>query len=166
MRITVNRSRPQRCIALPMEYMWKWDWHMKIQFRISDRATASVVWWLACWPLVPEFAGFKPVGFFQYMKKSSACLPSEGKWKNVSHAPALRHVKDRSTAVNYIRTSQIPVAFKSKGPPWHSILLYHHSHHRDNVTAPHRRPNLRNQLTLLPCPGGKTTKSTKDLWWH
>jgi hypothetical protein len=29
--------------------------------------TASVVWWLACWPLVPEFAGSIPteaVGFF------------------------------------------------------------------------------------------------------
>jgi hypothetical protein len=37
---------------------------------------------LACWPLVPEFAGSNPtevVGFFRYMKKSSACLPSEGK---------------------------------------------------------------------------------------
>jgi hypothetical protein len=30
-------------------------------------STASVVWWLACWPLVPEFAGWIPteaVGFF------------------------------------------------------------------------------------------------------
>jgi hypothetical protein len=44
--------------------------------------TASVVWWLACWPLVPEFAGSIPteaVGFFSDVKKSSACLPSEGK---------------------------------------------------------------------------------------
>jgi hypothetical protein len=44
--------------------------------------TASVVWWLACWPLVPEFAGSNPaevVGFFRYRKRSSACLPSEGK---------------------------------------------------------------------------------------
>jgi len=21
-------------------------------------------------------------------------------------------------------------------------------------------------VTLLPCPGGRTTKSTEDLWWH
>ena len=21
-------------------------------------------------------------------------------------------------------------------------------------------------VTLLPCPGGRTTKSTKDMWWH
>jgi hypothetical protein len=31
------------------------------------RLAASVVWWLACWPLVPEFAGSNPaeaVGFF------------------------------------------------------------------------------------------------------
>jgi hypothetical protein len=44
--------------------------------------TASVVWWLACWPLVPEFTGSNPaevVGFFRYMEKSSACLPLEGK---------------------------------------------------------------------------------------
>jgi hypothetical protein len=44
--------------------------------------TASVVWWLACWPLVPQFAGSIPteaVGFFSDVKKSSACLPSEGK---------------------------------------------------------------------------------------
>jgi hypothetical protein len=44
--------------------------------------TASVVWWLACWPLVPEFAGSIPteaVGFFSDVKKSSACLPSEVK---------------------------------------------------------------------------------------
>jgi hypothetical protein len=38
---------------------------------------ASVVWWLACWPLVPEFAGSIPTE--ADVKKSSACLPSEGK---------------------------------------------------------------------------------------
>jgi hypothetical protein len=26
------------------------------------------------------------------------------------------------------------------------ICAYHHSHHRDNVTAPHGRPNLRSRL--------------------
>jgi hypothetical protein len=34
---------------------------------VWGRKTASVVWWLACWPLVPEFAGSIPteaVGFF------------------------------------------------------------------------------------------------------
>jgi hypothetical protein len=39
--------------------------------------TALVVWLLA-----PEFVGSNPaevVAFFRYMKKSSACLPSEGK---------------------------------------------------------------------------------------
>ena len=34
----------------------------------------------------------------------------------------------------------------NKGPSWHSILLYHHSHHHYNVTAPHGRPNLRSRL--------------------
>ena len=36
---------------------------------------------VACWPLVPKFAGSNPaegVGFFR-VKKSLACLPSEGK---------------------------------------------------------------------------------------
>jgi hypothetical protein len=36
---------------------------------------------VACWPLVPEYAGSNPaegVGFFR-VKKSSAYLPSEGK---------------------------------------------------------------------------------------
>jgi hypothetical protein len=34
-------------------------------------STASVVWWLECWPLVPEFAGSIPteaVGFFSDVK--------------------------------------------------------------------------------------------------
>jgi hypothetical protein len=34
--------------------------------------TASVVWWLACWSLVPEFAGSIPteaVGFFSFLRK-------------------------------------------------------------------------------------------------
>jgi hypothetical protein len=42
---------------------------------------ASVVEGLACWPLVPKFAGSNPteaVGFLR-AEKSSARLPSEGK---------------------------------------------------------------------------------------
>ena len=39
------------------------------------------------------------------------------------------------------------VEFRFEGPsPWLYILLYHHSHHRGNVTAPHGRPNLRSRL--------------------
>ena len=37
---------------------------------------------VACWPLVPKFAGSNPaeaVGFLRAKKKSSARLPSEGK---------------------------------------------------------------------------------------
>jgi hypothetical protein len=45
----------------------------KVQYCLT--LTASVVWWLAYWPLVPEFAGSIPTD----VKKSSACLPSEGK---------------------------------------------------------------------------------------
>jgi hypothetical protein len=51
---------------------------------------------LACWPLVPKFAGSNPaeaVGFFR-AKKSSARLPSEGKQNRGSYVVDLRHVKD------------------------------------------------------------------------
>ena len=56
---------------------------------------------------------------FRTSKKSSACLPSEGKWKNLSHIPALRHVKEPSTSVNYECASKIPCivpSFSSRGP--------------------------------------------------
>ena len=48
--------------------------------------------------------GFKPDRsrwIFRASEKSSACLPSVGKWKNLSHVPALRHVKEPSASVNY-----------------------------------------------------------------
>ena len=51
---------------------------------------------VACWPLVPKFAGSNPaeaVGFLG-AKKSSARLPSEGKKSRRSHVVDLRHVKD------------------------------------------------------------------------
>jgi len=35
-------------------------------------------------------------------------MPSEGKWKNLSHVPALWHVKEPSTSVNYEYASKIP----------------------------------------------------------
>ena len=55
---------------------------------------------------------------FRASEKSSACLPSEGKWKNLSHVPALRHVKEPSTSVNYECASKIPCivpSFASRG---------------------------------------------------
>ena len=55
--------------------------------------------------------GFKPGRsrwIFRTSEKSSACLPSEGKWKNLSHVPALRHVKEPSTSVNYESASKTP----------------------------------------------------------
>jgi hypothetical protein len=48
--------------------------------------------------------GFKPGRtrwIFRTSEKSSTCLLSEGKWKNLSHVQALRHVKEPSTSVNY-----------------------------------------------------------------
>jgi len=48
------------------------------------------------WPLVPKFAGSTPAESFGFLrsKKSSARLPSEGKWSRQSHVADLRHVKD------------------------------------------------------------------------
>ena len=43
---------------------------------------------------------------------------SEGKWKNLSHVPALRHIKEPSTSVNYECASKIPCivpSFTSRG---------------------------------------------------
>ena len=50
---------------------------VKLQTALSGFGGLGV----ACWPLVPKFAGSNPaedVGFFR-AKKSSACLPSERK---------------------------------------------------------------------------------------
>jgi hypothetical protein len=41
---------------------------------------------------------------------------------------------------------------------------YHH--HRDDVTAPPGRPNLRSRLHYSPCQGRRTTKSGQEIWWH
>jgi hypothetical protein len=41
--------------------------YFNVDIVFTFGSTASVVWWLACWPLVPEFAGSIPteaVGFF------------------------------------------------------------------------------------------------------
>ena len=65
--------------------------------------------------------GFKPGRsrwIFRASGKSSSCLPSDGKWKNLSHVPALRHVKEPSTSVNYECASKIPSivpSFASRG---------------------------------------------------
>jgi len=68
--------------------------------------------------------GFKPGRsrrIFRASEKSSACLPSEGKWKNLSHVPALRHVKEPSASVNYECASKIPCivpSFAGRGLSW------------------------------------------------
>jgi hypothetical protein len=72
--------------------------------------TASVVYWFACLPLAPEFAGSNPVEAVESFlcKKSSACLPLEGKLNNLSHVPTLRHVKEPSNCGKLRVASQIP----------------------------------------------------------
>jgi hypothetical protein len=51
---------------------------------------------VACWPLVPKFAGSHPAEAVELLgqKKSSACLPLEGKQSCRSHVIALGPVKD------------------------------------------------------------------------
>jgi hypothetical protein len=44
---------------------------------------------------------------------------------------------------------------------WYFMFM-DHPPYRDNVTAPHGRPNLRSR----PPPGGETTKSIRDMRWH
>jgi hypothetical protein len=62
--------------------------------------------------------GFKTVGFF-LCKKSSACLPSEGKLNNLSHVPTLRHVKEPSNRGKLRIASKSPSkkvpSFSSRG---------------------------------------------------
>ena len=53
------------------------QWNIELPVQYSGFGGLEV----ACWPLVPKFAGSNPaeaVGFFR-AKKSSARLPSEGK---------------------------------------------------------------------------------------
>jgi hypothetical protein len=45
-------------------------------------------------PLVTKLAGSNPAGRIFRAKKSSACLPSEGKQSRISHVAALRRVKE------------------------------------------------------------------------
>jgi len=53
------------------------------------------------------------------------------------------------------------VEFRFKGHPGTTSSYYHHSHHRDNVTAPHGRPNLRSRLHFCHAQERITTKSTR-----
>jgi hypothetical protein len=46
------------------------------------------------------------------------------------------------------------------------ILVYHHSHHRGNVTAPYGRPNLRSRLHFGHNQEGGGHKVYMDMWWH
>jgi hypothetical protein len=61
--------------------------------------------------VVLDFASSNPaeaVGFL-LLKKSSACLPSEGKSNNLSYVPTLRHVKDPISCSSLRADSKIRV---------------------------------------------------------
>ena len=58
------------------------------------------------------------------------------------------------------------VQFRFKAPPGttsSSITTHTPSGQRNCASWASQPQKL---VTLLPCPGGRTTKSTKDMWWH
>ena len=58
------------------------------------------------------------------------------------------------------------VEFRFKAPPGttSSSITAHTSLGQRNCASWASQPQK--SVTLLPCPGGRTTKSTKDMWWH
>ena len=58
------------------------------------------------------------------------------------------------------------VEFRFKAPPGttSSSITTHTSLGQRNCASWASQPQK--SVTLLPCPGGRTTKSTKDVWWH
>ena len=87
-------------------------------FSFIDNLTDT---WQLRWSSGTRVRGFKPSRsrwIFRASEISSACLPSEGNWKNLSHVPALRHVQEPSTFVNCECASKIPCivpSFASRG---------------------------------------------------
>ena len=58
------------------------------------------------------------------------------------------------------------VEFRFKAPPGttSSSITTHTPSGQRNCASWASQPQK--SVTLLPCPGGRTTKSTKDMWWH
>ena len=58
------------------------------------------------------------------------------------------------------------VEFRFKAPPGttSSSITTHTSSEKRNCASWASQPQK--SVTLLPCSGGRTTKSTKDMWWH
>ena len=58
------------------------------------------------------------------------------------------------------------VEFRFKAPPGttSSSITTHTPSGQRNCASWGSQPQK--SVTLLPCPGGRTTKSTKDMWWH
>ena len=58
------------------------------------------------------------------------------------------------------------VEFRFKAPPGttSSSITTHTPSGQRNCASWASHPQK--SVTLLPCPGGRTTKSTNDMWWH
>ena len=72
---------PPHAIGMPAKYFSEYKGQNHNTRNCTYRVTDIYGLGVACWPLVPKFAGSNPaeaVGFLR-AKKSSARLPSEGK---------------------------------------------------------------------------------------
>jgi hypothetical protein len=58
------------------------------------------------------------------------------------------------------------VEFRFKAPSRYFIFIYQITPHRDNVNRASLASQPRKPVTLRPQPGGETTKSIRDMWWH
>jgi hypothetical protein len=90
----------------------------KIYFHIYFCLSGFGGQWLACWPLVPKFAGSnsdEAVGFFR-VKSSSACLPSEGTYSRRFHFADLRRVKNPYIDVEVASVGKIDWSFLTHSP--------------------------------------------------
>ena len=58
------------------------------------------------------------------------------------------------------------VEFRFKAPPGTTSpsITTHTPSGQSNCPSWASKPQK--SVTLLPCPGGRTTKSTQDMWWH
>jgi hypothetical protein len=102
----------KRIIQVFLQDMTNIMFNMKIRKyvnKIHSGFGGLVVSVLSTGTQVRRFKPGRSRWIFQASEKSSALsLTSEGKWKNLSHVPALRHVKEASTSVNYECASKMP----------------------------------------------------------
>ena len=99
-----------------------------------------------------------------YSASHSTCFgcqphPSSGVHKTVTTASGT----GRIFLCSYL-PSTWPTWFKAPPGTTSSSITTHTPSGQRNCALWASQPQK--SVTLLPCPGGRTTKSTKDMWWH